>query len=227
MERIKRKSLVDTVVDQLREGITDGQWPVGSRIPSETDLTAVLGVSRPSIREGVRSLVQLGLLETRQGDGTYVVADDPTQVALRRALSSADTREVIEVRRALDALASRHAALARSEADLDSLAAHLAARRIAVISGDVVAFTEKDVAFHLGVAKASGNKLLAGIYASFDGSLRESVTDASCLSRGADPDQADMHDALLQAISERDPEAAASAALGVLDQQERLIDGTL
>lgn len=221
---IQKRSLVDTVVDELKREISEGNWVVGDRVPSEAELTTALGVSRPSVREAVRALVQVGLLETRQGDGTYVIATDPTEVALRRALDSADSREVIRVRRALDALAAREAAISRTESDVEQLTQLLAARRDAIEAGDTAAFAEADVAYHLGIANASGNRLLAGIYASFDGSLRESVTDASCLASGTDPDRADMHVTLLRAIATQDPDAAQAAALGVLEQQERLLD---
>ncbi len=110
MKQIARVSLVDTVVDRLREEIASGSWPVGSKIPTEARLIEELGVSRTSVREGVRSLVQLGLLETRQGDGTYVIADDETTVALQGVIDAADEAEVLAVRRALDVLAAREAA---------------------------------------------------------------------------------------------------------------------
>ena len=225
MRPIQKRSLVDTVVEEIKREISEGSWVVGDRVPSEAELTAALGVSRPSVRVAVRALVQIGLLETRQGDGTYVIATDPTEVALRRALDSADSREVIRVRRALDALAAREAALSRTPADVEQLTRLLEARRLAIEAGDTAAFAEADVAYHLGIANASGNRLLAGIYASFDGSLRESVTDASCLAHGTDPDRADMHVTLLRAITAQDPDAAQDAALGVLEQQERLLDG--
>lgn len=224
VQPIQRRSLVDTVVDQLKREISDGRWVTGDRIPSEAELTTTLNVSRPSVREAVRSLVQLGLLETRQGDGTYVIATDPTQVALRRAIHSADSREVIRVRRALDALAAREAAEFRSDEDLAALAAHLRDRVDAIAAGDAVAFADADVAYHLGVARASGNQLLADIYASFDTSLRESVADASCLAQRNGPDGVDMHDTLFQAIAAQDPDRAAVAALSVLEQQQRLLD---
>ncbi|RZT67097.1 FadR/GntR family transcriptional regulator [Leucobacter luti] len=225
MQPIHRRSLVDTVVDELKREISDGRWTIGDRIPSEAELTAALGVSRPSVREAVRALVQLGLLETRQGDGTYLIATDPTQVALRRAIHSADSLEVIRVRRALDALAAREAAEFRTDAQLTELAARLRERAAAIASGDTEAFADADVAYHLGIAVASGNALLADIYSSFDTSLRESVSDASCLAQRSDPDRADMHDSLFQAIAAQDPDRAAAAALGVLEQQqERLLD---
>ncbi|WP_024356994.1 FadR/GntR family transcriptional regulator [Leucobacter chironomi] len=224
MRQIQRRSLVDTVVDELKREISQGRWSIGDKIPSEAELTTTLGVSRPSVREAVRALVQLGLLETRQGDGTYLIATDPTQVALRRALRSADSLEVIRVRQALDALAAREAATARTQTDLDTLAAHLEARRDAIAASDTLAFADADVAFHLGIARISGNRLLSDIYASFDGSIRESVTDASCLAHGDDPDRYDMHETLFRAIAAGDPDAAQAAALGVLEQQERLLD---
>ena len=60
MERVARTSIVDVVVDRLRDEIRKGSWPVGSKIPTEAKLVEALGVSRPSIREAVRSLVQRG-----------------------------------------------------------------------------------------------------------------------------------------------------------------------
>ncbi|KTR87108.1 FadR/GntR family transcriptional regulator [Leucobacter chromiiresistens] len=224
MRQIQRRSLVDTVVDELKREISEGRWVLGTRIPSEAELTVVLGVSRPSVREGVRALVQLGLLETRQGDGTYVIATDPTQVALRRALHFADSREVIRVRRALDALAAAEAATSRTEEDVAHLTALLEQRQAAVRVRDSQAFTEADVAYHLGIAAASGNRLLSDIYASFDTSLRESISDASCLAAGGDPDPTDQHETLLRAIADGDAERARDAALGVLAEQERLLD---
>jgi len=90
MKQIARVSLVDTVVDRLRNEIVTGAWPVGTRIPTEAELVEALGVSRPSVREGVRALAQVGLLESRQGDGTYVIADNETAVALKHALHVAE-----------------------------------------------------------------------------------------------------------------------------------------
>ncbi len=221
---IQRISLVDTIVDRLQSEISSGNWPVGTRIPAESELTKVLGVSRPSLREAVRSIVQLGLLEIRQGDGTYVVASDASEVALRRMLSEADTREVLSVRRALDGLAARDAALNRTDAEVAALEGHLKKRREAVTREDLEAFVDHDVAFHIGIATASHNRLLAGIYASFDTSLRLSVGPNSCMSDNTDEVLDELHSRLMLAIKERDPEGAAAAALGLLDRSEAMPD---
>ncbi|MDL9981535.1 FadR/GntR family transcriptional regulator [Microbacterium candidum] len=224
MQPIQRRSLVDTVVDSLQSEITSGTWEVGSRIPTEAELVSQLGVSRPSVREGVRALVQLGLLETRQGDGTYVVADDPTAVALRRTIRIADTREVMRVRRALDALAAREAAEHRTPDDLAQLETALLARRVAARRGDAAAFVDRDVAFHLGVVAASHNQLLAGIYASFDNSLHSAVTSNAPGSMSIESTSADRHEALFFAIRDRDGDAAQAAALAVVERSEELME---
>jgi len=81
----RRSGLVDQVIDQLRQAIADGEWPVGQRIPAEPELVAALGVGRNTVREAVRALSHAGLLEVRQGDGTFVRATSELSGALRRA----------------------------------------------------------------------------------------------------------------------------------------------
>ncbi|MGR0218726.1 FadR/GntR family transcriptional regulator [Agromyces sp. ZXT2-6] len=220
MKQVARVSLVDTVVESLRDEIRSGAWPVGSKIPTEARLVDSLGVSRPSVREAVRSLVQLGLLETRQGDGTYVVADDETTVALRNAIDHADDAEVVAVRRALDVLAAREAAVRRTDDDLRQLSAALAGRAAAAADGDLAAFIDHDVAFHVGIAAASKNRLLADLYASFEPSLRDSVARTNCIAVADDP-HSGFHEALHAAIGRGDPGAATDAALSVLDDHEQ------
>jgi DNA-binding FadR family transcriptional regulator len=224
MKQIARVSLVDTVVGRLREEIASGSWPVGSKIPTEARLIEELGVSRTSVREGVRSLVQLGLLETRQGDGTYVIADDETTVALQGVIDAADEAEVLAVRRALDVLAAREAAARRGAGDVTALRSALDARRAAVAADDVAAFIDSDVAFHLGIARASQNSLLFRLYQTFEDSLRESVGRANC-SAISDDARGDFHEDLFGAIAEHRGDDATRAAIQVLDDHARVRDG--
>lgn len=224
VEPIQRRSLVDTVVERLQTEIAAGTWGIGQRIPSEAELVAQFGVSRPSVREGVRALAQLGLLESRQGDGTYVIARDPTEVALRRTLRDADALEVMRVRRALDVLAAREAAQNRTAADLTVIETELIARNAAARRDDQDVFIQHDVAFHLAIAMAAHNELLAGIYVSFDSSLLNAVTANAPGSMAIVATSADRHEALFHAIRNQDPDAAQAAALGVVDQSEKLLD---
>ncbi|MGW7680947.1 FadR/GntR family transcriptional regulator [Kribbella sp. NPDC054772] len=216
MKKVERVSLVESVGSQLRDEITEGRWAVGERIPSETELVAQLGVSRASVREAVRGLVQAGLVATRQGDGTYVTARDATDVAIRRRLVTADHNHVVEVRRGLDIVAAGLAASRRTKSDIKALNAALQDRATAGTAGDEAAFVANDVEFHLCVARASHNPVLIELYTSFARALTESVRDDQCLqvfTSGGD----NWHEALAAAIEAADPTAAAAATLSLLD----------
>ncbi|HJX87217.1 MAG TPA: GntR family transcriptional regulator, partial [Gemmatimonadales bacterium] len=98
----QRASLVDQVIEQLKEQITSGVWKLNAKIPTETVLAEQLGVGRNTVREAVRALTHAGLLECRQGDGTYVRATNELSGVMLRRLRAAEQLEILEVRRALE-----------------------------------------------------------------------------------------------------------------------------
>src|SRR4051812_14827640 len=102
--------LCDQVIARLRHQITSGAWPMGSRIPTEPELVQQLGVARNTVREAVRALAHNGLLDIRQGSGTYVVATSELAVVMRRRFAAADRGHVIELRSALEVAAAGLAA---------------------------------------------------------------------------------------------------------------------
>lgn len=220
METIRPVSTFDATVSALQSAITSGQWAVGSRIPSESTLTTQLGVSRASLREAVRSLSHLGLLQSKQGDGTYVLSDNVTDAALRSHLSTALPEDVLEVRRGLEMVAARLAATHRTLEDLDLLQLAVHARAEAVETGDKDAFTTADIAFHTAVAHASHNTVLAELYESFTHTLEEIIRDGHCLDTslsGRDP----YHQQLLDALRAEDPAAATAATEMLLAINQR------
>ena len=75
---------METAIESLRHAIETEQWPVGGRLPVESELSEALGVSRNTVREAVRVLAHVGMLETRQGDGTYVRATRDAGETLKR-----------------------------------------------------------------------------------------------------------------------------------------------
>src|SRR5690625_3753030 len=91
----------------LRRQITTGAWPVGSRIPIEPELTEILGVGRATVREAVRSLASIGMLETRPGRGTFVRSATPTSSVLTEFLTAYTLEELLSYRRALEVEADR------------------------------------------------------------------------------------------------------------------------
>lgn len=86
----RRSALSDQVIAQLRNQITSGEWPVGSRIPTEPELVEQLGVARNTVREAVRALAHNGLLDIRQGSGTYVIATSELAGVMHRRFAAAD-----------------------------------------------------------------------------------------------------------------------------------------
>jgi GntR family transcriptional regulator, transcriptional repressor for pyruvate dehydrogenase complex len=213
---LRRSPLVELAVSQLRDQVLSGQWPVGGRLPAETELAQQLEVGRSTVREAIRALVHAGLLETRQGSGTYVRSVTPGagwEPRLRRAA----VLEAYEVRQALEVQAARLAASRRTEADIAALRECLARRQQARARGRDAAFVETDLAFHRCVVAAAHNALLAEMFESFAAVVREAliavVTDTGLGATGADA----AHERLAGAIEAGDAEAAARATHDHLD----------
>ena len=210
----RRSSLVDQVIDQLRSEITGGVWPVGSKIPPEPVLSETLGVGRNTVREAVRALTHAGLLDSRQGDGTYVRATSELSSAVRRRLETAELIEILEVRRGLEVEAARLAAARRTSADIAAINAALAERNATWAAGDHAVFVEADFMFHTAVVEATHNQVLTDLYRDFSAALRASIGAAGTLLGNADV----SHDRIAVAIEAGDAKAATSAAHACLDQ---------
>lgn len=210
-----RQGLVPQVIEQLRTQIATGEWPVGSRIPTEPDLVAALGVGRNTVREAVRALVHAGVLECRQGSGTYVTAAHELTGVVARRLAAAEIAEAVEVRRAFEVEAARLAAVRRTPADLAALDQLLARREETWRTGDAAAFVAADADLHVAIVAAAHNAMLAELYASFGGAMRASLTQQ--IGESLTPDKYVDHDDLVEAIRAGDPERAARAAGAFLE----------
>lgn len=206
---------VRRTIEQLRARILGGEWPVGARIPTEPQLVAALGVGRNTVREAVRALVHAGVLECRQGSGTYVVSTDELAPVVARRLTNDRMAEVIEVRRAFEVEAARLAALRRTPEDLTALDGALAAREAAWRSGLVDDFVEADAVLHTTVVAAAHNAMLAELYASFGAALRSTVAQA--MGDALEPERYVDHGRLVEAIRAADPARAAIEAGAFLE----------
>ncbi|WP_223198519.1 FadR/GntR family transcriptional regulator [Solihabitans fulvus] len=204
---------MDEVIDRIREEVTSGRWPVGTRIPAEPQLVEQLGVARNTLREALRALSHVGVLDVRHGDGTYVLARDESQGALRRRLELADLLDLLAVRRGLEVEAARQAALRRTRQDLARLR-RLVTRRSG--DGTVDARVEGALDFHTAVVAASHNPLLVDLYdaiaSASSAGMRQAATDPALPDLDDDP-----HTELLDAVADGDPERAGTAAARHLD----------
>jgi DNA-binding FadR family transcriptional regulator len=215
----RRAGLVDQVIEQLRTSVSSGEWPVGERIPNETVLVESLGVGRNTVREAVRALAHAGILDVRQGDGTYVRATSEVSGALRR-LCGAELRDVLQVRRGLEVEGARLAAANRTDADVAELRALLARRDECLQDGRTDEFARADVEFHLAVVASSHNVMLTELYRG----LLEAVA-ASVATTHEKPVEIVDHGLLLDHIAAGDVDEAARTAGELLDRILDALDG--
>ncbi|MEY9968968.1 DNA-binding FadR family transcriptional regulator [Streptacidiphilus sp. MAP12-16] len=210
----RREPLADQVIAQLRAQITSGEWPVGSRIPTEVELVEQLGVARNTVREAVRALAHNGLLDIRQGSGTYVLATSELAGVMHRRFADAEQEQVAELRAALESSGARLAAERRTDRDLELLELASARREDAWYGGDAEAFVQADAAFHQSVVAAAHNEVLAALYADLGEVLRAHLRrDVGPV---LSPDRYVPHAAIVTAIRDRDGERAAGESAWVI-----------
>jgi DNA-binding FadR family transcriptional regulator len=195
--------------------VAGGEWELGRKIPTEPQLAEALGVGRNTVREAVRALVHAGVLECRQGSGTYVISTDELSGVVTRRLAAARHAEAVEVRRALEVEAARLAAVRRTPQDRIALDRALGEREAAWRSGRVGEFVEADAVLHTVIVAAAHNAMLAELYASVGTAMRAAVAEAV----GAEPhpDRYVDHSRLVAAIHAGDPTRAAHEAGAFLE----------
>ena len=164
IKKTSRMSLVEQVAEQIESLIEEGHWAVGEKIPPEMVLMEQFDVSRNTLREAIRALVHAGLLETKQGSGTIVRAENTLGVALERHAKKAAMIETLDVRFALEKQAAKLAAERFEEVDFTKMHATLEACQQAADKEDRVAFIQSDILFHSSIVEASGNQLLFDLY---------------------------------------------------------------
>ncbi|MEV5489468.1 FCD domain-containing protein [Streptomyces bobili] len=221
---VRPSPLVEQAAQRLREQITGGHWPVGTRLPGETTLAKELGVGRSTLREALRALAGAGLVQPRHGSGVFVIATEPAEdwpARLRRAAVT----DVYEVRLGVEVHAARLAAQRRTPEDVTALWAALDGRR-AASDADDTAFVDADIALHAAVVAAARNPVLAALFAEFIPVLREALIDLLSLTglRENHPGHGDeTHTALVEAVTDGAPDLAASALRTDLEATLKLL----
>ncbi|HSD52191.1 MAG TPA: FadR/GntR family transcriptional regulator [Candidatus Methylomirabilis sp.] len=218
---IRRSRVSQEIVEQVQDLITSGRLRTGDRLPPERDLAQTFHVSRSSVREAIRALESLGLVEVRAGEGTFLAEPptDPGGVPLtgRRRKAWDDQHKLFEVRRVIEpdlaALAARRAT-----------AGHIEQMRVALeeLKGEIQqgrTGIQADTRFHMLLAAATGNAILLQIMRSLLGRLRKS-RESSLQGRGRPAQSLEQHQAILQAIEARDPKLAEQQMLEHIQAME-------
>ena len=217
IQAIEAQRLYQQIAQQLRQLITSGEFPPGSRLPAERELAALLGVSRPSVREALIALEVEGWVEVRTGSGVYVLRDSAQHAAV--AATEWGPLEVIRARRVVEGEVAALAAQVRQTPHLQGMQAALQSMQADAQAGR--APLEGDRAFHLTLAAACGNAVLADTVTQFwdarKGPLFERLGDYfetpdSWRSAIAE------HQHVLQALQAGDADAARAAMHHHMDQ---------
>lgn len=166
---IKKQSVSELVFEQLKEQIIRGEWPVGTKIPSENELCSMMGVSRVSVRHALQKLTVLGLIETRQADGSYVCGENvgsAFKVAITPAalLQPHNLDEVLEFRRAIEIQTAGLAAKNAEDAQLAELSAIYERQLQAAESASLKEYASLDMDFHMAIARCAHNSLIETVY---------------------------------------------------------------
>ncbi|GAA4628123.1 FadR/GntR family transcriptional regulator [Actinoallomurus vinaceus] len=206
--------ITDDAIEKIKGMIVSGELRPGDRLPKEADLAAQLGLSRNSLREAVRALSLVRILDVRQGDGTYVTSLEPK--ALLDGLSfivdlhhDKTVLEFFEVRRILEPAATALAAQKISLETIDALRDHLAKVTDESAVEDLV---ENDLEFHRRIAEAAGNSVLYSLVDTMCGPTIRARVWRGLTQEGALRRTLDEHHAILDALATRQADVARALA---------------
>jgi len=216
-------SVTDQAIAKIKDLILSGEFNPGTKLPREQDLAARLGLSRNSLREAVRALTLIGVLDTRVGDGTYVTSLEAdallTGLGLVGDLLEGSTLiEVHQVRRILEPVATGLAATRLTEADFGALEGCLERMDAAE---STQAFIDADTEFHRIIVTASGNATLASLIQSLSGGMARARLWRSITEHGAIESTKQRHRDIYDALRAGDAERASAADLLHLADGER------
>ena len=228
VRQVRKTRVYHEIVVQIKELITQGRIMPGDRLPPERELAELFKASRNSVRDAFRVLEQMGLIESRQGTGTYVrsvSAEELTEpLALMLLQSRTQMRELWEVRRVLEPAIAEFAASRITDEELNELEAVLAEQRRKVEAGFLA--LEEDAAFHYGIAQAAGNRVMLRTVDTLVDLLRQS-RERSLQQRDRPACSLAGHVRILAALRRHDPEAARAEMLQHLHEiAERVLPDT-
>ncbi|QET00977.1 MULTISPECIES: FadR/GntR family transcriptional regulator [Cupriavidus] len=226
--RRRGRTLAEEVVGNLSESIQQGQLKPGDKLPTESEIMATLGVSRTVVREALSRLQASGMVETRHGIGTFVLAraaetHSPFRIDPSAMITAMDVLAMLEFRVSLEAEAASLAASRRTDEHLDAMRRALdELKRNAAAGNDAV---RSDFEFHLSIARATGNRYFTDIM----GHLGTMVIPRSRLQVNTPEREQYLervnfeHESIYDAIERRDPEAAKAAMrMHLTNSRERL-----
>lgn len=215
MKKPVRLSLTKQIANEIEIKIESKSWPIGTKIPTESQLAKQFEVSRNTIREALQSLIQVGVLEARPGDGTYVLASGKFEANMYHQLSLAKAEEVIEARCFLEKNLAYLAAQNRTDNDLAIIKNAWQVRL--ENQADLERLVETDGTFHLEIARAAHNSVLFELYQAMTSYIYQ-VLLSKLTDEGYHNAELSnkLHEELIQAIIDQDSHLSESLAAKII-----------
>ena len=214
-KRVKRYPLSRQVSDQLEKMIEDGVYEVGSKIPTEPELMEMFSVSRNTLREAIQSLTSAGILEVKQGDGTYVRSNNRFHAHMSMEYEQVSLKDIRETRNALEVTIAKIAAQRRTDSDLKHIEAALAQRqKLQELEKEN---TRADMQFHMAIAQACHNKILNDLYKSISSYLESHLAERQAETALNNQEIDALHEKLYLAVRDQAPETASVCAQDILE----------
>ncbi|MGI8526291.1 MAG: FadR/GntR family transcriptional regulator [Pseudolabrys sp.] len=206
---VLRTSLVEEVIAAMQRMLGEENWSPGSKLPSEQELGRQLGVGRSTIREALRVLGHLGLVESRTGLGTYVVNRGMPHGRVEHPRTPEVLHELYEFRRSVEIPAASQAAERRTHQEMKRIRDAWRECEVAVMKDSPDEFARLDYEFHFSVVQAAHNRFSIDAYQGLKNVFAGYVN--LILALGPLRSMLNFHDGLIDAIERQDPDAAASA----------------
>lgn len=211
-----KEKLSDKVIIAIKNDIAGGRLKKGEKIPSEPELMDLYHVGRSTIREAIKTLAISGILRVQQGSGTFV-ASKLKDETLNQRLRRADFEEINSVRALLEKEIVKLACINRSQGDIELMNSLLGKRKAAIEANAEKKCTDMDIEFHIAIAKASGNSILADIYQSFTKVIRDFFAKREDQNIAHFSASQHLHEELAQAIERKDEAKARDLIQHILN----------
>ncbi len=224
--QIDTKSIVDQVIDRIVDNIISGVYIPGKKLPNEYELMETFGISRNSIREAIKILVAMGILEIRRGDGTYVCNQlSPTifdNVVYSMISSMSTVQEMLEVRQVLDEATVRMAARKASDTEISEMQNNITDMTEAFNGRNFTLARDLDFDYHMMMIDSCKNtffsRLVKGVYGIFNQSIGETVSSENNESKACV-----YHQQMLDCVKNKDyPNVASVVEASLTTWRDRI-----
>lgn len=215
MSRILKKKTADYVLEEIRQMILKGQLNQGDKLPNQNEFAEQLGVSRPSLREALQTLTQIGAIEQRPGMGTVLVSKAHALIANNLNLpfmsDAQGTIELTEIRHLIETGMIALAVVRATNEEIAEIGGVLKEAVKAARKGNIEEYYQQDLVFHHLIAKATHNRYVMHVFQTIRQSLEQFLREAFLVMPEAIDQSAKDHLAILEALKSRNPEKAVEA----------------